>query len=70
MDRVHVVLDPGHGGFEPGAVTSDGIAEADLNYEVAVRAEELLEARGFEVLRYGISPPPESEPDVEYVWRP
>lgn len=49
-DRVHVVLDPGHGGFEPGAVTDDGIAEKDLNFEVAIRAEELLEERGFEVL--------------------
>ena len=48
-DRVHVVLDPGHGGLEPGAVTSDGIAEADVNFEVAVMAEELLEERGFEV---------------------
>ena len=36
-DRVHVVLDPGHGGPEPGAVTSDGIAEKDVNFEVAVR---------------------------------
>ena len=49
-DRVHVVIDPGHGGFEPGAVTDDGIAEKDVNFEVALRAEELLEERGFEVL--------------------
>ena len=45
-----MVLDPGHGGFEPGAVTDDGIAEKDVNFEVALRAEELLEDRGFEVL--------------------
>ncbi len=28
------------------------------------------EARGFEVFQYGVSPPPESEPDVEYHWWP
>ena len=33
-------------------------------------ARRFYEARGFEVLRYGVSPPPESEPDVEYVWKP
>ena len=44
------MIDPGHGGFEPGAVTDDGIAEKDVNFEVALRAEELLEERGFEVL--------------------
>lgn len=49
IDRAHVVLDPGHGGFEPGAVTADGIAEKDVNFEVASRAEELLEERGFAV---------------------
>ncbi len=48
-DRVHVVLDPGHGGLEPGAVTSDGIAEKDVNLEVGLLAEELLEEQGFDV---------------------
>jgi ribosomal protein S18 acetylase RimI-like enzyme len=28
------------------------------------------EKHGFRAVRYGISPPPESEPDVEYHWRP
>jgi len=48
-DRVHVVLDPGHGGLEPGAVTSDGVAEKDVNLETALLAEEYLEDAGFEV---------------------
>ncbi|MFT7476704.1 MAG: N-acetylmuramoyl-L-alanine amidase [Verrucomicrobiales bacterium] len=48
-DRVHVVLDPGHGGGEPGAVTNDGIAEKDVNFEVALQTEELLQAQGFDV---------------------
>ena len=28
------------------------------------------EKHGFRAVRYGTSPPPESEPDVEYHWRP
>lgn len=48
-ERVHVVLDPGHGGLEPGAVTNDGVAEKDVNLQTALLAEERLEALGFEV---------------------
>ena len=48
-DRVHVVLDPGHGGLEPGAVTSDGLAEKEVNLQVALQVEEFLQAAGFEV---------------------
>ena len=48
-ERVHVVLDPGHGGLESGAVTTDGVAEKDVNLQTALLAEERLEALGFEV---------------------
>lgn len=48
-DRVHVVIDPGHGGSEPGAVTADGVAEKDVNLQTSLQAEERLEALGFEV---------------------
>lgn len=34
------------------------------------RACEFYEKLGFEAVKYGISPPPESVPDVEYHWRP
>ena len=34
------------------------------------RGRALYERHGFEAVRYGISPPPESAPDVEYHWRP
>ena len=49
-DRVHVVLDPGHGGSEPGAATDDGIAEKDVNLEVALQTEALLLEQGFDVI--------------------
>jgi putative acetyltransferase len=35
-----------------------------------VGACHFYEEEGFEVARYGVSPPPESEPDVEYRWTP
>lgn len=34
------------------------------------RARRFYEARGFVVSKFGISPPPESEPDVYYRWLP
>lgn len=34
------------------------------------RAIQFYERHGFKLSRYGISPPPESVPDVSYVWLP
>jgi ribosomal protein S18 acetylase RimI-like enzyme len=33
-------------------------------------ARALYEKHGFKAVKFGISPPPESAPDVEYHWRP
>jgi ribosomal protein S18 acetylase RimI-like enzyme len=33
-------------------------------------ARRLYEKHGFTAVKFGISPPPESAPDVEYHWRP
>ncbi len=33
-------------------------------------ARAFYETHGFRAVRFGLSPPPESEPDVEYHWRP
>lgn len=33
-------------------------------------ARSLYEKLGFRAVRYGLSPPPENVPDVEYHWRP
>lgn len=46
----HVVLDPGHGGREPGAVGPSGLREADLNLDIARRVRTLLEAEGATVV--------------------
>ncbi|GEM_PF-2098601 len=44
-----VVLDPGHGGEEEGAVGPTGVVEKDLVLDVARRTAALLRAAGFEV---------------------
>jgi N-acetylmuramoyl-L-alanine amidase len=44
-----VVLDPGHGGHDPGAM-GRGLNEADLTLDVALRLETLLLAEGLEVV--------------------
>jgi len=45
-----VVIDPGHGGYDPGAM-SDGIIEADVVLDVAVQLERLLvQQAGVEVV--------------------
>ncbi len=45
-----VVLDPGHGGDEPGAVGVNGLTEATLNLAVAERTKAVLEAQGATVV--------------------
>lgn len=46
-----ILLDPGHGGEDPGAVSIySGIREKDINLTVAMKTKELLEAEGFAVM--------------------
>jgi N-acetylmuramoyl-L-alanine amidase len=45
-----IVVDPGHGGTEPGAVSPAGLREADVNLEVSRHLETALEAAGVSVL--------------------
>jgi N-acetylmuramoyl-L-alanine amidase len=46
---VRVVIDPGHGGYDPGAVGPTGMNEADLNLVVARHAQAALEQAGVTV---------------------
>lgn len=45
-----VVIDPGHGGQDPGATTKDGVQEKDLNLDVSMRLKALLEGMGFKTI--------------------
>lgn len=47
ISRADVVIDPGHGGEETGAVGDNGLTEKDLNLAVAEQAIQALEDRGF-----------------------
>jgi N-acetylmuramoyl-L-alanine amidase len=44
-----VVIDPGHGGHDPGA-QGRGLNEADLTLDVALRLEKLLQKEGLDVI--------------------
>lgn len=45
-----VVIDPGHGGMDGGAVAEDETAEKDINLKIALKLEELLKAEGIRVI--------------------
>jgi N-acetylmuramoyl-L-alanine amidase len=46
-----VVLDPAHGGTDPGARGSQGIRESDLVLDLTFQVRRALEAQGFQVLQ-------------------
>ncbi|MDR2529814.1 MAG: N-acetylmuramoyl-L-alanine amidase [Synergistaceae bacterium] len=46
--KLLVVLDPGHGGNDPGAV-SNGLREKDINLAIGLKMEKSLKDRGFDV---------------------
>ncbi|MEB3234436.1 MAG: N-acetylmuramoyl-L-alanine amidase [Cyanobacteriota bacterium] len=49
-DRFKVVIDPGHGGPDPGAIGIDGLRETDVVLDVSLQLGRLLQARGVQVL--------------------
>jgi len=50
LTAIDVVIDPGHGGEEPGAVGPRGLREKDLNLVVAAHAAKALQAQDISVL--------------------
>ncbi|MEK6693890.1 MAG: N-acetylmuramoyl-L-alanine amidase, partial [Nitrospirota bacterium] len=45
LDIETIVLDPGHGGKDPGAIGRDGLAEKEVVLDVALRLRDLLRER-------------------------
>ena len=45
-----IILDPGHGGEDPGAVGVNGTLEKDLNLEIALEMGKILEEKGYIVI--------------------
>ncbi len=58
--KVKVVVDAGHGGYDPGAITKQGVYEKEINLQMAKRVKELLEPAGIEVILT-------REEDIDYV---
>ena len=48
--RFRVVIDPGHGGPDPGAVGIRGLRETDVVLDVSLQVARLLQARGVNVV--------------------
>ena len=47
--KVHIVIDPGHGGFDPGKVGTMGTLEKDVNLNISLKLREILTKSGYTV---------------------
>ncbi|MBQ9931455.1 MAG: N-acetylmuramoyl-L-alanine amidase [Firmicutes bacterium] len=45
-----LIIDPGHGGIDGGAVSASGICEKEINLAIAQKVQKLAEADGWEVI--------------------
>jgi N-acetylmuramoyl-L-alanine amidase len=45
-----VIIDPGHGGEDPGAIGANGVYEKDLNLSIAYMLKESLAEKGYDVI--------------------
>lgn len=45
-----IVLDPGHGGSDPGKVGVNGVLEKELNLQIAMKVKEILEEKNIQVI--------------------
>ena len=50
LSASRVVIDPGHGGHDPGTMNKGGLREKDVVLDVSQRLRKLLERDGFEVV--------------------
>ena len=48
--KLKVVIDPGHGGNDPGGIGVSGVLEKDVNLSVALFLKANLESQGMEVI--------------------
>lgn len=47
--KIKLIIDPGHGGMDPGTIGVTGIGEAPINLEISSYLMKLLEGSGFEI---------------------
>ena len=61
LEKGHIVmLDPGHGGYDPGAITKQGVYEKSINLQIAQKVKEMLGPSGIGVFLT-------REEDIDYV---
>ena len=48
--KIKVIIDPGHGGVDCGAVAGDSTLEKDINLQIALILNDLLKMSGTEVI--------------------
>lgn len=48
--KIVIVIDPGHGGFDPGKVGVNDVLEKDINLSISLKLKELLEAENMKVI--------------------
>ncbi|EDK32354.1 N-acetylmuramoyl-L-alanine amidase CwlD [Clostridium kluyveri] len=49
-ESITVLLDPGHGGIDSGAVSKDGIMEKDINLKISNKLKDKLLGKGYKVV--------------------
>ena len=49
-EEVVIVVDPGHGGEDPGKVGTNDVLEKDLNLQIAKKVKKLLEEAGIKIV--------------------
>ena len=50
MNSPTIIIDAGHGGFDGGASTDDGVPEKDINLNIALFLEDYLRVLGYDVI--------------------
>lgn len=60
LNEITVVIDPGHGGYDPGAITAQGIYEKEINLQISKKVVDFLRPSGMKVILT-------REEDVDYV---
>ena len=45
-----IIIDAGHGGFDPGAIAADKTPEKDINLAISLKLADLFRAFGYEVI--------------------
>ncbi|MCF0148917.1 MAG: N-acetylmuramoyl-L-alanine amidase CwlD [Clostridium sp.] len=44
-----ILIDPGHGGFDGGAKSKNGVIEKNINLQISLKLKEALESKGYKV---------------------